>query len=489
MKAIIFARVSSKEQEDGQSIPSQVRRLTEYAIKKNLTVESIFQITESSLKKNRKEFDKVIAHIKKSKETIALVTDTVDRLQRSFRETPLLDELRKEGKIEIHFLREGLIISKSSNSSELLRWDVGVMFSSSSVRQSGDNVRRSQEQCIKNGQWISKAPYGYKNVALPSGQRTIEIDQEQAACAIKIFELYAEGNNSYQTIADRMRALGFATTSRGKSVTARTVELILNNPFYMGMMCVKEQLYPHKYPPLISEWLFNKVQATIANNHKVPIQYAGKPILFRGFIRCGRCGGTVCGDIKKQKYVYYSCHNSKRMCIKKWFKEETLLATILPYFDDICLTDEQVAEIVAYIQDNEEQSHTSARQMEQQTVQKLNTVQERLSKLVDMHIDGTIDGTTYNMKLEEYKKEKQKLTEQLNGYKGIDKADLIAARDVLELAQEAKEIFKSSKFEEKQQLLGFFFSNFTLNDEKLDLELREPFRVMQKMQDQHVWRG
>jgi len=35
MEAIIFARVSSKEQEEGQSIPAKVKRLTEYALKKN----------------------------------------------------------------------------------------------------------------------------------------------------------------------------------------------------------------------------------------------------------------------------------------------------------------------------------------------------------------------------------------------------------------------------------------------------------------------
>ena len=49
MKAIILARVSTKEQqEEGYSIPSQVRRLTEYAQKKQLTVYKTFQITESS---------------------------------------------------------------------------------------------------------------------------------------------------------------------------------------------------------------------------------------------------------------------------------------------------------------------------------------------------------------------------------------------------------------------------------------------------------
>jgi site-specific DNA recombinase len=490
-KAIIFARVSSKDQEEGQSIPAQIRRLTEYASKKGLTVDQIFQITESSSKKRRKQFDEVINYIKKAKQPIALVTDTIDRLQRSFRETPMLDDMRKEGKIEMHFLREGLILSKTSNSADLTRWDMGVIFASSYIRQMRDNVMRSQSQCMQNGQWITKAPYGYKNVAVAdsANQRTIIVNHEQAPWVEKIFELYAQGGNSFQTVADKMREAGFSKTSRGKSISDRTIELILKNPFYVGKMLVEEEWIRHQYPALIPEWLFHKVQAIIKNHHKTPVQYAGKPILFRGFIRCGRCGGTVCGDIKKQKYVYYSCHNAKRICVKKWIKEEVLLATILPYFDAIQLTDEQVDDIVEHLQGCEAEEQSSLRQLEQQTRQRLGVIQERLSKLIDMRIDGTIDSTAYQMKLDEYNKEKQELSERLNSYKGIDKADLIVAKEVLELAQEAKDIFLSSKLEEKQQLLGFFFSNFTLNDEKLDLELREPFRVMQKMQDQHVWRG
>ena len=98
MKAIVLARVYSKEQEDGQSIPSQARCLTEYCLRKDLMIEQTFQITESSTKETRKQFDSIIVYVCKSKQPIALVTDTVDRLQRSFRETPLLDELRKQGK-------------------------------------------------------------------------------------------------------------------------------------------------------------------------------------------------------------------------------------------------------------------------------------------------------------------------------------------------------------------------------------------------------
>jgi site-specific DNA recombinase len=490
MKAIIFARVSSKDQEDGQSIPAQVRRLTEYALKRNFTIENTFQVTESSSKETRKQFDQIIAVVKKTKEPLALVTDTVDRLQRSFRETPLLDELRRQGKLELHFLREGLVINQSSNSAQLLQWDIGVLFASSYVRQLSDNVKRSQEQCINNGQWISKAPYGYKNVTLPSGQKGIEIDPEQSPWVIKIFELYARGNNSYKTVADKLRAEGFAKTSRGKSITVRTVELILNNPFYTGKMHIKKQLRQHHYATLISDQLFHRVQAIIANHHKVPVQYAGKPILLRGMITCANCGGTVSGDIKKQKYVYYSCHNAKRMCKKRWIKEEQLLATILSHFDELQLTDSQIDAIIAHIEEYVATEQTSAQQMYQQLKRKLNHAQERISKLIDMHVDGQLDAQSYHLKIGEYRREQQAIELELKSYDGKElRSEAVTARQVLELARRAREIFMSSKLDEKQQLLRFFFSNLQLNEEKLDVELKMPFKCVSRSGDQHIWRG
>src|SRR5690606_23654342 len=119
------------------------------------------------------------------------------------------------------------------------QWDMGVMFAAAYVRQSRDNVKRSQEQCVKNGQWISRAPYGYQNISLPSGQRSIIVNEVQAEFVKKAFELYVTGLHSYQTVADVLREQGFALTGRGKSVTGRTVELMLNNPFYMGVMKVE----------------------------------------------------------------------------------------------------------------------------------------------------------------------------------------------------------------------------------------------------------
>ena len=98
-KAVILARVSTKEQEQGYSIDAQKQRLEEYCLHKDLGVIQIFEITESSNITNRKKFMNKIRFVKKQKGVIAIVVDKVDRLQRSFNEYPILDELIKKTKL------------------------------------------------------------------------------------------------------------------------------------------------------------------------------------------------------------------------------------------------------------------------------------------------------------------------------------------------------------------------------------------------------
>ena len=111
---------------EGQSIPAQLARAREYADKKNLQIKSEYQFDESSIKDKRTKFEKVVEEIKNSKDKVALIVETVDRLQRSFKESVCFMKLRKQGRVEIHFIRENLVIHKDSNSSEIQRWDLAV---------------------------------------------------------------------------------------------------------------------------------------------------------------------------------------------------------------------------------------------------------------------------------------------------------------------------------------------------------------------------
>ena len=109
MKAIILARVSSKEQQEGYSIQTQTELLTQYCLRKNFQILETFQIVESSTIGDRKDFKAMLKFAEDQSKTIALITSNVDRLQRSFREYSLIDGLIQNEKIEIHYVNENKI--------------------------------------------------------------------------------------------------------------------------------------------------------------------------------------------------------------------------------------------------------------------------------------------------------------------------------------------------------------------------------------------
>ena len=150
-------------QEEGLSLLAQSNRLQDYADRKGLEVIKTFEIVESSTRGERKQFMEMINFCKRQRETIAIVADTVDRVQRSFKESVLLDELMRQDKIELHFYREGMVLNSKSTSVDIMRWDFSVMGAKAYVLQLSENVRRSTEQKNKNGEITGLAPLGYEN--------------------------------------------------------------------------------------------------------------------------------------------------------------------------------------------------------------------------------------------------------------------------------------------------------------------------------------
>ncbi len=490
MKAIILARVSTKEQqEEGYSIPAQVRRLTEYAQKKQLTVYKTFQITESSSLDTRKEFEKVITLIRQSKEPITLITDTVDRLQRSFRESVILEDFRKSGKLELHFFRENLILDQNSNSNNLIRWDMGVMFARSYVLQLSDNVKRSIEQKLRNGEWITKAPIGYVNTEDEAGNKTIIPDPERARYIRKIFEMYSTGNSSMSVIGIEMKNLGLTNNSKShKPVSKSQIEWILKNPFYYGQMRSKGTLYQHHYEPLISLYLFNKAQEVMKNWHKKPFHYATKPAIFRGLIKCAECGCMITPEIKKGKYTYYSCSNYHRVHKTRiYVREGELLKPIYKVLKSIQIP----SNILEWLTQELKRIHENKNLFHQENLKKLqkdyDILEERISRMYDDKLDRLISEELYLKKVKEYKEKQRDILIQIEDHTKADEDFYITAPKILNLANRALEIFESSEVNEKRALINLLLQNPLLSGQKLLFSLRSPFYMIAKCGQTKNW--
>ena len=303
MKAIILARVSTKEQEEGHSIKAQLNRLNDYCKNKELEVMKEFTLIESSTIGNRPEFHKMIDFIKKQQTKIAVVVDAVDRLQRGFKESSIFDDLLNHGRIELHFIRELMFFDENSKHSEKIFWDMSVLMAKSYVGALSDNIKRSQVKMLEEGTITGNSPVGYINTLDDNGNKTVKFDPERAFLVKKIFEEYATGLYSFKEIRDKTIELGLKNkTKKNNFLTTSQVHQIIQNPFYYGCMKINDVLYPHKYTSLISKELFNKCENVRLGRTKAYSKDTKTSFIFRGLVRCKKCDCLYSPEIKKGKY-------------------------------------------------------------------------------------------------------------------------------------------------------------------------------------------
>lgn len=481
MKAIILARVSSKEQEDNNSIPAQVRKLKLYTEKENLEVISIYQLVESSTKTNRFKFDEVIEKIDQSKEPIALVVDTIDRLQRSFRESVRLDELVKACKLELHFVRENLMIHSSSNSADILRWDMGVMFAKSYVTQLSDNVKRSQEEKIKNGEWLSKAPFGYKNVR-KDGRAWIEPD-ENAHIVTEMFNRYATRAYSMQGTCT------WLNEEYGLKKSVSSVDKILKNPFYAGKMRIKDHVYAHRYTPIISESLYDSVQSATSRHKKQPFKYAGLDYLYRGVMLCGHCGCRITPE-KSKSHTYYHCTQYKGKHGARYLREEDITNQLKYAISVIQPNDEQFRAVIEALK----KAHADQDKVKTNAFSRVNTeltkVTSKISKLFDLYLEGDITNEEYKTKRIELNVQKEKLERKLASLDGAVDEWYSNAITIMNLVKDAPLLFEeSSEAVDKRRLLDMLFQNLEIFDDQLRWKYKKPFNLMVSYTNTSSWLG
>ena len=119
-KAVLYARVSSKEQEkEGFSIPAQTKLLNKYASDNRFQIVQEYVDVETAKKSGRTGFTEMVSFLRKEAKAKSpspcpiLLVEKTDRLYRNLKDWVILDELD----IEIHFVKENVILSQGSRSS------------------------------------------------------------------------------------------------------------------------------------------------------------------------------------------------------------------------------------------------------------------------------------------------------------------------------------------------------------------------------------
>lgn len=485
MKAILIARVSTEEQRDaGNSLPAQEERLKNYCKNKGFEILKICSFDESAYKTQRDEFDSIIDFILSQKEKVAVCCDKVDRLSRNIfdKRVAQLYEKALNDEIELHFTSEGQVITSRISAVEKFQFSISLGLAKYYSDAISDNVKRAQETKVRKGEWLSKAPFGYKNIRLENGSPDIIINEHDAGIVRTVFELYATRAYSMELLCKKVK------TDFGLAWPKGYLGKMLKNPFFHGVMIVKGKAYPHRYPPIITQSLFEQVQQVIDGFKKKSFKYAGLPFLYRGLIRCHDCGLSISPE-RHKGYAYYHCTEYKGKHGAKWIKEEEITKQLGMVFQAL----QMPAEIHHQIAQTLQEVHKHKITFHNNQFDKLSSEHKNLTKMMDnLYLDklkGKISEEQYERFYESFITQMNDISSRLQNLNEAENNYYITAKHVLELTNRAYDLFMSSEVEERRQLINLVLPNVRLNGENIEYDAQKPFDDMLKSAHSNLWRS
>ena len=402
MKAIIYCRVSTKDQADfGYSLDSQERACRDFAKRMGYEILDVFIEEGESAKTTDRTQLKILLNFitKRHKEIDVILVYKLDRLARNMVDyTGLVATFSKLG-IDLKSATENV---NDSPAGKLTKNMIAAIAQFDNDVRS-ERTKTGMQQAIKEGRWPWREPFGYSRSKNENG-KSIIVPAEQSKFVIKAFELFETGLYKQTDLIPELKKLGF------KKVTKSLVSRILTNPLYAGQ--IKCEWFPELtgaiHEPVITQETFVKVQQILSGKRPaiVPRSRNHPDFPLRRFIRCPKCdqkltGGWSTGR-KDIKYAYYRCRTKN--CPLNVTKQE-LEGKFYAYLLSFQPKPEILDLFEAIVMDTWNNRRSEQIKAEHKLNQELKTLNERKNKIADLAITGTFNGETYKQKFEEVQNE------------------------------------------------------------------------------------
>lgn len=390
----LYIRVSTEDQAE-LSPDAQKRLLLDYAKKNDIIVSKDFIFSESVSGRHvqkRPEFQRMIATAKQPSHPIdVILVWKFSRFARNQEESIVYKSMLKKDRVDVVSVSEPLVEGPFGSLIErIIEW----MDEYYSIRLSGEVLRGMKEKALQHGYQTTPC-LGYD--AVGHGKPFV-INEAEYAMVSYIMDLYDNQNMDETAIARRCNDLGYRT-KRGNPFERRTVNRILENPFYCGTVIWNGVEFEGAHEVRLSRERFEKRQELIASR-KRPIKARNVSTCkhwLSGLIKCSICGATLsytgssaCPYFQCWKYAKGFHKTSVALSVKK--AEEAVTS----YFDQILSGAE-----FSYVRKSQpKDSNDLEIERLQKELSKLEIREKRIREAYESEIDT----------LEEYKANKERLT-------------------------------------------------------------------------------
>lgn len=461
-KAIIYCRVSTKEQADeGNSLITQERFCRDYANKNGFEVVATFiEEGESAKTTNRKQLLKMIEFCRKNKGKInSIIFYKIDRLSRDTADYLSLKVLFN--KLGISICSTSEIIENTPTGRFMETVIAGSAQFDNEVRS--ERCRNGMIEAARSGRRPFKAPIGYINSEV-NGEPNLIINEKRAGFIRLIFERLATGLYSQEEVRREVNKNG-AMLNNGNYISKQYMNVIARNKVYKGIIdSFNLGEIKGSFEPIISEELFDKVQYILNNRAKRKSGYntLNPDFPLRGVIISeggNKLDGSWSKGNAKQKFPYYRFRNQKGFNVRKEKFEEQ--------FKEYLKKFEFKSEFVDLLKDslaiNWEHRHQSNKQLKAKAEKKIVELKTKQELIVDKNLKDIIPDDLAKEQLEKIKSEIVALNMKLREYEGDENIQEVLDFS-LGLMQNLVERIEKLKIKQRKDLQWFLFPDGVVFD-------------------------
>jgi site-specific DNA recombinase len=457
-RGALYARVSSDQQAQAQTIASQVEALQEQLRQDNIVLDPELSFIDDGYS----GATLVRPALERLRDMAAmglidrLYVHSPDRLARKYAyQVLLLEELHRCG-VEVVFLNHTL----SDNPEEQLLLQVQGMVAEYERARMMERCRRGKLHAARHGSVnvLGAAPYGYRYISarVTDGHAAYEIFLEQARVVRQIFEWIGRDRLSIREVCRRLQNQGIRTATGRSRWDPSTVCGMLQNPAYKGMAAfgktrsgpMRPRLRPQRGAPAQPRWAYSTYDRPVDEQIPIPVPAIVEPDIFdtvqeqlqenrrrqrerrqgaryllQGLVVCGTCGHAYYGQSvglkavkgKQRSYAYYRCigndahrFEGQRLCANKSVRTDMLEPAV---WQDVCTLLQDPQRITReherrMAKPNRDNSLDSLKALTQK-------VKRGMGRLIDAYQDGLIDRVEFEPRLHHAQDRLNKLNEQI----------------------------------------------------------------------------
>lgn len=508
----LYARVSTPNQAQAQTIDQQLERLRSYAAEQGweIAAQHIFRDDGySGARLNRPGLDRLRDSVR-AREISRLVITAPDRLARNYvHQMILLEEFGRAG-CQVEFLDRPM--SEDPHDRLLLQIRSAVAEYESELIT--DRMRRGRQAKYRAGLLLpwTKPPYGYRlGVENPRDPEEVTIEGSEAAVVREIYALYLREGFSLCRLAQHLQEQGIPTPSGRRIWSLSTLRAILRQPAYTGEVYAERYRYrqprirrsathplgtPHqtaveqptdewifvaRIPAIIAPEEFELAQERLSHNQ----QFARRnnkthEYLLRALVSCGVCQAScLCRSLEKGKYAYYVCGGKARSVHSR--REEKCPSRFAPaaqldevVWQDVC----DVLQHPAQIADALERAHGGHWLPQELQARRDNLrharlqVEKQVERLTDAYLASVIPLTEYQRRRAELEKKIQVFAQQETQLEvQVDRHQELAAlsASVEAFCQRIQSGLETATFEQRRQLIELLIDRVIVTESDVEI--------------------